>query len=101
MGITNLHLRTYDANLVTFYIIRQIDFVLFIAVRSIIHVPLEHLMSCVFYFTAYTDDGKSISSGNFYCDICGKDLNGPIPYKMHLNSKAHKEEVALRDEYSQ
>ena len=98
MCIKNLFVHM-DANLVTFYIIRQLTCGLFNAVRS--HVPLEHLMSSVFYFTAYKDDGETIASGNFYCDICGKDLNGPIPYKMHLNSKAHKEEVALREEYGQ
>ena len=39
------------------------------------------------------------SSGNdeqYYCKICEKQLNGPIPYNMHLKSKAHKEELELR-----
>ena len=42
---------------------------------------------------------KDNASENFFCDVCSKKLNGPIPYKMHLNSKAHKEEVALREEF--
>ncbi|XP_068751865.1 uncharacterized protein [Montipora capricornis] len=53
------------------------------------------------YKSAYgNNNDKNCSSENFYCDICGKDLNGPIPYNMHLNSKAHKEEVALREEFN-
>ena len=58
-----------------------------------------HLTIFVFYFTAYGNNTKTNSSSeNFYCDVCDKKLNGPIPYKMHLNSKAHKEEVALKEE---
>ena len=29
----------------------------------------------------------------FYCELCDKNLNGPQPYKMHMSSKAHREEV--------
>lgn len=29
----------------------------------------------------------------FCCEICDKNLNGPQPYKMHMSSKAHREEV--------
>lgn len=54
------------------------------------------------YKSAYEkDNNKSSSSESYYCDVCGKNLNGPIPYKMHLNSKAHKEEMALREEFNQ
>ena len=31
----------------------------------------------------------------YYCEVCEKQLNGPKPYQAHMNSKAHKEEVAL------
>jgi len=51
------------------------------------------------YVSAYGNN-KNNSSENFYCDVCDKKLNGPIPYKMHLNSKAHKEEVALKEEFN-
>ena len=55
---------------------------------------------CVFSFTAYGNNTtKDNTSENFFCDVCSKKLNGPIPYKMHLNSKAHKEEVALKEEF--
>lgn len=52
------------------------------------------------YVSAYGNNTtKDNASENFFCDVCSKKLNGPIPYKMHLNSKAHKEEVALKDEF--
>ena len=35
---------------------------------------------------------KKQSSEDNYCGICKKKFNGPIPYKMHMSSKAHKEE---------
>ena len=35
---------------------------------------------------------------SYYCDICEKKFNGPKPYSAHMVSKAHKEEVALREE---
>ena len=55
---------------------------------------------CVFSLTAYGNNTtKDNASENFFCDVCSKKLNGPIPYKMHLNSKAHKEEVALKEEF--
>ena len=58
------------------------------------------LIFCVFSLTAYGNNTtKDNASENFFCDVCSKKLNGPIPYKMHLNSKAHKEEVALREEF--
>ena len=37
--------------------------------------------------------GKSGSMKEFYCEICCKQLNGPQPYRAHIASKAHKEEV--------
>ena len=34
----------------------------------------------------------------FYCEICDKQLNGPQPYKAHMNSKGHKETVEYYEE---
>ena len=34
----------------------------------------------------------------YYCEVCEKKFNGPKPYSAHMTSKAHKEELALRDE---
>jgi len=36
----------------------------------------------------------------FYCKVCDKNLNGPIPYKMHMRSKAHLEEVDYQENKS-
>ncbi|XP_052819724.1 uncharacterized protein LOC128245569 [Mya arenaria] len=51
------------------------------------------------YRSAYAPKGNENSSAQdasqYYCSICEKQLNGPIPYKVHLNSKAHKEEVEV------
>ena len=33
------------------------------------------------------------ASKEFFCKVCDKNLNGPIPFKMHMSSKAHREEV--------
>ncbi|KAL9957750.1 hypothetical protein ACROYT_G034687 [Oculina patagonica] len=53
------------------------------------------------YVSAYGNNlNKSNASENYYCEICDKKLNGPIPYDVHLNSKAHKEEVAIREEFN-
>ena len=57
----------------------------------------------VFYFTAYAGNNtnqNNSTENNYYCDVCDKKLNGPIPYKMHLNSKAHKEEVEIEKEFN-
>ena len=35
---------------------------------------------------------KRQSSEDYNCDLCGKRFNGPIPFRMHLASKAHREE---------
>ena len=32
--------------------------------------------------------------------VCEKQLNGPIPYSVHMNSKAHKEEVEVQASYN-
>lgn len=54
-----------------------------------------------FIFIAYgSNANKSLTSENFYCEVCDKKLNGPIPYDVHLNSKAHKEELAIREEFN-
>ena len=54
-----------------------------------------------FFVLAYGNNtNKSSASQNFYCEVCDKKLNGPIPYDVHLNSKAHKEEVAIREEFN-
>ena len=37
---------------------------------------------------------------NYYCKVCEKKFNGPIPYNVHLNSKAHKEELELLNDDS-
>lgn len=53
------------------------------------------------YVSAYGSSKSDSSQENqYYCEICDKKLNGPIPYEVHLNSKAHKEEVAVREEFN-
>ena len=44
---------------------------------------------------ASTEDDQS----RYYCRVCEKQLNGPIPYGAHVNSKAHKEEVENAADY--
>lgn len=39
------------------------------------------------------------SGSEYYCDICDKGFNGPKPYRAHMMSRAHKEEVEIRNEY--
>ena len=52
-----------------------------------------------FFFLAYGNNtSKSLTSENFYCEVCNRKFNGPIPYDAHLNSKAHKEEVAALED---
>lgn len=36
---------------------------------------------------------KAEAAKEYYCEICDKNLNGPQPYKAHMSSKAHREEV--------
>ena len=43
------------------------------------------------------DNGEDLS--NYYCRVCDKQFNGPIPFNAHLNSKAHKEEVEVQASY--
>ena len=35
-------------------------------------------------------------TNKWYCDVCEKDFNGPKPYKAHMASKAHREELEYR-----
>ena len=52
-----------------------------------------------FCITAYEKTGGQTAANarmaakEFYCEICDKNLNGPQPYKMHMSSKAHREEM--------
>jgi len=57
------------------------------------------------YQSAYDEDKnkpapKNLAEANkeYYCEICDKNLNGPQPYKMHMSSKAHREEIAYLEE---
>lgn len=58
------------------------------------------------YVSAYGSRKSSSSKSNssqenqYYCEICDKKLNGPIPYEVHLKSKAHKEELEVREEFN-
>ena len=51
------------------------------------------------YVSSYGSDSQPAARNTaeankeFYCELCDKNLNGPTPYKMHMNSKAHREEV--------
>ncbi|MEW8548222.1 MAG: C2H2-type zinc finger protein [Candidatus Thiodiazotropha sp.] len=51
------------------------------------------------YKSAYAPKGGETTAQedeeNFYCKVCEKKFNGPIPYGVHLNSKAHKEELEV------
>lgn len=51
------------------------------------------------YVSAYGQKTAAPSNREHYCDICDKQLNGPIPYKAHIYSKAHKEEVEMVEKY--
>ena len=35
---------------------------------------------------------------DYFCEMCDKKFNGPKPYRAHLLSRAHKEELELRAE---
>jgi hypothetical protein len=55
------------------------------------------------YVSAYNRQPASSTSSSgtvtsYYCDVCEKSFNGPKPYKAHMLSKAHKEELQLRQE---
>ena len=60
----------------------------------------------LFFSAAYGSRKSSSSKSNssqenqYYCEICDKKLNGPIPYEVHLKSKAHKEELEVREEFN-
>jgi len=48
------------------------------------------------YLSAYSEKKASNAAEAaklYFCEICDKNLNGPQPYKMHMSSKAHREEV--------
>lgn len=50
------------------------------------------------YVSAYDAKGAAQQSASPYnCDLCGKDFNGPLPYRMHMSSKAHREEVEYQN----
>ena len=42
---------------------------------------------------------RSASGKENYCDVCKREFNGPIPFKAHLASKAHREEVEAQEAY--
>ena len=46
--------------------------------------------------------GKALSTSGKqnYCDICKREFNGPIPYKVHMASKGHREEVEAQETYA-
>ncbi|XP_045163253.2 uncharacterized protein LOC123527695 [Mercenaria mercenaria] len=44
-------------------------------------------------------DNTEVDASQYYCRVCDKQLNGPIPYQVHLNSKAHKEEMEVQASY--
>lgn len=49
------------------------------------------------YISSYDSNNKlKAGPSQYYCEVCDKHLNGPQPYKAHMASKAHKEELALR-----
>ena len=52
-----------------------------------IYIPLN-----TFNFNPLAPGGKQ-----YYCEVCVKQLNGPKPYQAHMASRAHKEELALRE----
>ena len=44
------------------------------------------------YVSTYEhEEVKKMKLKEFYCEICQKQLNGPQPYRAHMNSKVHKE----------
>ncbi|KAL4221802.1 hypothetical protein ACF0H5_020056 [Mactra antiquata] len=55
------------------------------------------------YRSAYAPKVKETTGAEdqsaYYCKVCEKQLNGPIPYQAHLNSKSHKEEVEVQASY--
>lgn len=48
--------------------------------------------------TAPKRDEPSAAVEDFACHLCDKKLNGPMPYRMHMASKAHKENVEVAQE---
>ena len=65
-----------------------------------LHATRNFAFFFFFFFAAYGNNNKSLTEENYFCEICDKKLNGPIPYDVHLKSKAHKEEVAMREEFN-
>lgn len=49
------------------------------------------------YVPTYDLKGEKQGENRFECEICNKFFNGPQPFKMHMNSKAHKEEVEMEE----
>jgi len=43
------------------------------------------------YVSAYGTQVSDVVS-DFSCTLCGRTFNGPKPYRLHMASKAHKEE---------
>eukprot|EP00795_Rhopilema_esculentum_P013284 gene13284-4121_t len=59
-------------------------------------VPNNKSMPPKKYVSAY-DAQSSVEASDFSCDLCGKVFNGPKPYRLHMSSKAHKEEVEAQN----
>lgn len=51
------------------------------------------------YIPTYAENKKSANVKEYYCELCQREFNGPIPMKAHLRSKAHKEEEMIAKEY--
>ena len=48
-----------------------------------------------------TPDVTPQAASKYYCDVCEKPFNGPKPFKAHMASRSHREEVELRSEQDQ
>lgn len=57
--------------------------------------PVKQYISA--YSVGETPQNSAMAKKEYYCDICDKNLNGPTPYKMHMSSKAHREEVEYQN----
>lgn len=51
------------------------------------------------YVPTYAENRKTANAKEYYCELCQREFNGPIPLKAHLRSKAHKEEEMIAKEY--
>ena len=52
------------------------------------------------YIPTYAENKKAQASNQYFCGTCERSFNGPVPYRAHMSSRAHKEEVQAAELYA-